>query len=177
MSGFQLWRQGTSESRVHENVESDENQPLITNYRFEFQPYSSPRLRTRNPYLIFFTLVVVGTWFGIKVCRQPSPPGPTPYEKLLAEIAEAGDKLVVINFGATWCGECNLMKLYVVGLRRMTPNVVFLDVDIDQNREAAFHYEIAAVPTFKFLKKSKIIDQYIGANIEELKKFVKKYNS
>ena len=83
-----------------------------------------------------------------------SPPEPTPYEKLLAEIAEAGDKLVVINFGATWCGECNLMKLYVVGLRRMTPNVVFLDVDIDQNREAAFHYEIAAVPTFKFLKNS-----------------------
>ena len=93
------------------------------------------------------------------------------------EIAEAGDKLVVINFGAPWCGECIWMNPKVKELSKITPNVVFLDVDIVQNREAAFQFEIAAVPTFKFLKKTKVIDQMIGADIEELKKLVKKYDT
>ena len=105
------------------------------------------------------------------------PSGPTPYEKLLMEIAEAGDKLVVINFGATWCGECIWINPKVQELSKITPNVVFLDVDIDQNREAAFQYEISAVPTFKFLKKTKVIDYMIGVDIEELKKLVKKYDT
>ena len=69
------------------------------------------------------------------------------------------------------------MNPKVKELSKITPNVVFLDVDIDQNREAAFKFEISALPTFKFLKKTKVIGEMIGADIDELKKFVKKYNS
>ena len=65
MSGFQLWRQGTSESRVHENVENDENQPLISNNESEFRPYSS--MRTKNEKLCIIVssvLFLVGITLG-----------------------------------------------------------------------------------------------------------------
>ena len=109
----------------------------------------------------------------------PSPPAPepTPYEILLKEIAEAGDKLVVLNFCAPWFLGCPLMNERVKKLTKMNPNVVFIDLDFEKNIEAAIHFDIKTLPAFKFLKKSKVIDQMNGYDIDELKKLVKKYDT
>ena len=74
-----LWM-GVSESRAYENVENDENQPLISNNESEFRPYSS--MRTKNEklciiissvlILVGFTLgtIVIFKWAG-KHFKQP----------------------------------------------------------------------------------------------------------
>ena len=64
MSVFFLWM-GVSESRAYEDVENDENQPLISNNESEFRPYSS--MRTKNEKLciiISSVLILVGITLG-----------------------------------------------------------------------------------------------------------------
>ena len=64
MSALLLWM-GVSESRAYENVENDENQPLISNNESEFRPYSS--MRTKNEKLciiISSVLILVGITLG-----------------------------------------------------------------------------------------------------------------
>ena len=90
----------------------------------------------------------------------------------MKEVAEAGDKLVVIYFGATWCQPCNQMIPKVKELSKEEPNVVFLYVSTDKDEEAAEKFNITAQPTFVLLKKNKIMDKMVGTDIAKLKKLV-----
>ena len=73
---------------------------------------------------------------------------------LKKELADAGDKLVVVDFYATWCGPCKIIAPKVEEMSTSLSNVVFLKVDVDENEEAAQEFNISAMPTFIFLKNS-----------------------
>ncbi len=75
-------------------------------------------------------------------------------EDLKTELADAGEKLVVIDFYATWCGPCKLIAPKVEEMAGEMSNVVFLKVDVDENEEAAQEYNVSAMPTFIFIKNS-----------------------
>ena len=65
MSALVLWM-GVSESRAYENVENNENQPLISNNESEFRPYSS-RIQTKNEkicVIVTIVLLLVGITVG-----------------------------------------------------------------------------------------------------------------
>ena len=78
--------------------------------------------------------------------------------------------LVVVDFFATWCGPC---KAIAPNIEQMAneefSDVKFLKVDIDQLEELAVEYNITAMPTFKFIKGQKEVDELVGANVEKLK--------
>ena len=67
---------------------------------------------------------------------------------LKQELKDAGDKLVVIDFYATWCGPCKVIAPKVEEMSSSMSNVVFLKVDVDENEDAAGEYNISAMPTF-----------------------------
>ncbi|XP_051018449.1 thioredoxin isoform X1 [Acomys russatus] len=46
-------------------------------------------------------------------------------------LATAGDKLIVVDFSATWCGPCKMIKPFFHSLCEKYSNVVFLEVDVD----------------------------------------------
>merc|ERR1712226_286467 len=77
------------------------------------------------------------------------------YDKVLAD---AGGKLVVIDFTATWCGPC----------QRIAPKFVEWEgtfkVDVDENEETAAAYGVSAMPTFKFIKGGQKVGEVVGAN-------------
>ena len=46
-------------------------------------------------------------------------------------LAAAGDKLIVVEFSATWCGPCKMIKPFFQSLSEKYSSVVFLEIDVD----------------------------------------------
>ena len=72
---------------------------------------------------------------------------------LNGQLESAGDKLVVIDFFAVWCGPCKMIAPKIEEMSAAMKNVVFLKVDVDEAEDVAAEYEISAMPTFVFMKK------------------------
>ncbi|CAM9892811.1 unnamed protein product, partial [Choristocarpus tenellus] len=48
-------------------------------------------------------------------------------------MADAGDKLVVLDFTATWCGPCQTIAPAFEQLSEELLDVIFLKIDVDEN--------------------------------------------
>lgn len=84
----------------------------------------------------------------------------------------AEDKLVVVDFFATWCGPCKMISPHLEEMSKTMDDCVFLKVDVDECEEIAQEYKITAMPTFIFIKSSEKIAELTGANVEKLKELV-----
>ena len=85
------------------------------------------------------------------------------------------DKLVVVDFTATWCGPCQRIAPLFQQLADENQNVTFVKVDVDENEETAAAYGISAMPTFIFIKNNQKLETMQGANVDMLKSLVQKY--
>ncbi|KAL1520922.1 hypothetical protein AB1Y20_022482 [Prymnesium parvum] len=101
--------------------------------------------------------------------RGGLPQHPTK-EAFDAALKEAGDKLVVVDFTATWCGPCQRIAPTFAQLAEETPAAYFCKVDVDENEEIASEYAISAMPTFKFIKNCKEVGEVVGASLNDIKK-------
>ncbi|KAM9827533.1 thioredoxin b [Neosynchiropus ocellatus] len=90
-------------------------------------------------------------------------------------LKDAGDKLVVVDFTATWCGPCKMIAPVFKDLSHSTPNVMFLKVDVDDVPEVTEAYDISAMPTFVFFKNKKEVHRFSGANVDNLKLEITKH--
>ncbi|KAM9329387.1 thioredoxin-like [Gastrophryne carolinensis] len=88
-------------------------------------------------------------------------------------LAEAGSSLVVIDFTATWCGPCKMIKPAFEELSVKNPDVVFLKVDVDEAADVSAHCGIKCMPTFQFYKNGKLVHEFSGANKATLEEKVK----
>ncbi|XP_014386217.1 PREDICTED: LOW QUALITY PROTEIN: thioredoxin-like [Myotis brandtii] len=80
----------------------------------------------------------------------------------------AGDKLVVVDFSATWCGPCKMIKRFFHSLSEKYSNAVFLEVDVDDYQDVAAECEVKCMPTLQFFKKGQKMGEFSGANKEKL---------
>ncbi|ORY49825.1 thioredoxin [Rhizoclosmatium globosum] len=87
-----------------------------------------------------------------------------------------GDKVVVVDWFATWCGPCKVISPVFAELSNEFTNVVFVKVDVDEVPEAAEGAGIRAMPTFQFYQAGKKVDEIVGANPAKLKETIAKYN-
>ena len=89
-------------------------------------------------------------------------------------LIDAGDKLVVVDFTATWCGPCQRIAPAFAAMADEMPNVVFIKVDVDENDETAAACGISAMPTFQFYKGGAKADEMQGANEAGLREKIAK---
>ena len=86
---------------------------------------------------------------------------------------EAGNKLVVIDFFATWCGPCQALAPRFEELaKELKGEVVFLKVDVDESHEISGEYDIRAMPTLVFIRNKEELERNHGdldGPIERLK--------
>ncbi|KAL0970173.1 hypothetical protein UPYG_G00238350 [Umbra pygmaea] len=87
-------------------------------------------------------------------------------------LKDAGDKLVVVDFTATWCGPCKNIAPFFKELSEKpeNTNVVFLKVDVDDAADVAQKCGVKCMPTFMFYKKGEKVHDFSGANKDTLEK-------
>lgn len=90
-------------------------------------------------------------------------------------LTDAGDKLVVVDFYADWCGPCKMISPKVEAMSNDFSDVVFVKVNVDENDETSEEYGIQAMPTFMFFKNGKKMDSFAGANEAKLREFVERF--
>jgi thioredoxin 1 len=89
------------------------------------------------------------------------------------ELSKSPDRLVVIDFTATWCGPCKMIGPIFEQLSNKYLGVAFLKVDVDECGEIAMKYQVQAMPTFVFFKNKKEVDRLRGADGASLEAKVK----
>ena len=72
----------------------------------------------------------------------------------------AGDRLVLVDFYATWCGPCRAMHPVLDALHNQMHNavdVVRLDVDRHENTQPVQHYRVMSVPTLILFRQGRVL--------------------
>ena len=89
-----------------------------------------------------------------------------------------GDKPVLMDFYATWCGPCKAMSPIVEQIgKEMQGQARVLKIDVDKNQAVAAQYQIQAVPTFMIFKKGEMVWRQPGGAdkmtiMNQLRKFI-----
>lgn len=91
----------------------------------------------------------------------------------LREKINNGEK-VIVDFHATWCGPCKMMKPTFERLtNENTTEVGMFTMDVDVNRELAVELGIRSVPTIKVFNEGKIKETKVGVlNEGQIKELV-----
>ncbi|CAG2168717.1 unnamed protein product [Oppiella nova] len=97
-------------------------------------------------------------------------------EDFEGQLAEAGSKLVVVDFFATWCDPCKMISPVLDKLsEELVADVMFLKVDVDENEDIATRHEVTVKPTFLLFRRGQKVDQCSGANESKLRELITKY--
>ena len=74
-----------------------------------------------------------------------------------------GDKPVVVDFWAEWCGPCKLIAPLLDEIAREKAGAIKVaKVNVDDNQSLSSKYNIRAIPALLFFKNGQLRDQVIG---------------
>lgn len=78
--------------------------------------------------------------------------------------AVRGEKLVLVDFWATWCGPCRMIAPAVEEVAEdFDGRAVVGKVDVDEQAELARRFGIMSIPTLIVMKDGKVVEQAVGA--------------
>ena len=72
--------------------------------------------------------------------------------------------LTVVDFFATWCMPCRMLKPILERVAETKKEVKFYSLDIDEHEEIAKRYRIFSVPTIMAFKDGEKVDSLVGLN-------------
>lgn len=76
----------------------------------------------------------------------------------------ATDKLVMVDFWATWCGPCRAIAPFVEELaKEYEGRAVIAKCNVDECQEVPVQYGIRNIPTLLFFKNGQLVDKMVGA--------------
>lgn len=76
----------------------------------------------------------------------------------LKELVENNDK-VIVQYGATWCGSCRIMKPKMKRLSEAYDGISFVYVDAEKLPESRKMAQVTNLPTFAAFKSGKLVNQ------------------
>ena len=76
----------------------------------------------------------------------------------------AGDKPVMIDFWASWCGPCRMLAPTVEAVENeYEGRVVVAKCNVDDADEVAMQFRIRNIPTLLFFKGGEMVNRLVGA--------------
>ncbi|MFT6810819.1 MAG: thioredoxin 1 [Saprospiraceae bacterium] len=87
------------------------------------------------------------------------------------------EKPTIVDFFATWCGPCKMMKPVLKELSSdLKGKARILKIDIDKNKQLANKLEVRSVPTIAIYQRGRIVWRKSGAMTKvQLAKALKPY--
>ena len=80
-----------------------------------------------------------------------------------------GDKPVLVDFWATWCGPCRMMAPAIAELAEEYAGKVKIGkLDVDENSDIAVRYGVMSVPTIILFKNGEIFSKSVGLQDKEV---------
>jgi thioredoxin 1 len=90
-------------------------------------------------------------------------------DELKKTIENNKNKKIAIQFSASWCGPCKMIKPLIDGYAKNNDSVFVIYIDVDENQEIAKEYRVSSIPTFVFINKDSSEERLNGANFDLFK--------
>lgn len=81
----------------------------------------------------------------------------------------------VVDFSATWCGPCRMLKPIIEDIEMLLKDVTFYNIDVDECEDIAREYKIFSIPTIMVFKNGQVADTMVGLGTQdEIIEFINK---
>ena len=84
---------------------------------------------------------------------------------------------VVVQYAASWCGNCRLMKPKFKKLAKENEDVSFILIDAEKNPESRKLAKVSNLPTFATFENGEFVNQVQTNKFESLKELVNEVTS
>ena len=80
------------------------------------------------------------------------------------ETLKNGNKPLVIDFWATWCGPCRMVAPIISEMAdKYDGRIVVGKCDVEESEDLAAQFGIRNIPTVVFIKNGIVVDRLVGA--------------
>ena len=79
------------------------------------------------------------------------------------ESLKNGEKPLVVDFWATWCGPCRAIAPYIEELaKEYDGKIVVGKCDVEENDAIVMEFGVRNIPTILFFKNGEVVDRLVG---------------